>query len=253
MSLDLSIVIPAYEEGGKIARDVEAAAAFLQANGLTGEIVVVDDGSSDDTAEAARSARIPPGVKLNVIRYEPHRGKGAAVRTGMMASTGQYAMFADCGLCVSYGNALLGLEMLKSGNCDIAHGSRRHFQSDILRDQPWRRRVLSRGFRRLIRLLVSLPPGLTDTQCGFKMYKGDIARELYGRCITDGFMFDIEIILRAVKRGYHIHEFPVEWRCDPDSRLSIVRIPWLLFSEIHKIKQALSKERNPPTAKQQRE
>jgi dolichyl-phosphate beta-glucosyltransferase len=250
MSVDLSIVIPAYEEGGKIARDVEAAAAFLQAHGLTGEILVVDDGSSDDTAEAARGAHLPPGVKLDVIRYEPHRGKGAAVCTGMMATTGTYTMFADCGLCVPYANALTGLKMLKEGACDIAHGSRRHLQSDIRRAQPWQRRVLSRGFRWLIRLLVHLPPELTDTQCGFKMYKGDVARELYGRCITDGFMFDIEIILRAAKNGCRIREFPVEWLCDPDTRLSIVRTPWPLLAEIRKIKQAIAKERDSsPDAK----
>jgi dolichyl-phosphate beta-glucosyltransferase len=246
MPIDLSIVIPAYEEGGKIARDVEAAAAFLQANGLTGEIIVVDDGSSDDTAQAGRGACVPPDVELNVIRYEPHRGKGTAVRTGMMASTGQYAMFADCGLCVPYGNALLGLEMLKNGECDIAHGSRRHIQSDILRDQPLRRRVTSRAFRWSIRRLVSLPSGLTDTQCGFKIYKGDIARELYGRCITDGFMFDIEIILRAARQGYRIREFPIEWRCDLDTRLSIVRTPWPLLAELHKIQHTISRESTPP-------
>lgn len=156
-NMDLSIVIPAFEECRKIARDIEAAATFLQAHQLAGEVMVVDDGSSDMTAEAARAVRVPPTVKLNVIRYAPHRGKGCAVRTGMNATTGKYAMFADCGLCIPYGNALLGLEMLRDGTCDLAHGSRRHIASDILRSQPWHRRVLSRTFKASVRTLLRDP------------------------------------------------------------------------------------------------
>jgi dolichyl-phosphate beta-glucosyltransferase len=242
--MDLSIVIPAFEESRKIARDVEAAAAFLQANKLTGEVVVVDDGSRDATAETARAVRVPSGVKLNVIRYEQHRGKGYAVRTGMNAAGGKYAMFADCGLCVPYSNALKGLEMLRNGACDIAHGSRRHIASDIHRAQPWHRRVLSRAFKSSVHLLLRIPPELADTQCGFKLYKGDVARELYKECTSDGFMFDIEIILRAVKRGYRIAEFPVEWTCDPDSRLSVARAPWPVLSELRRIRRAMSDSKN---------
>jgi len=243
-SMDLSVVIPAFEESRKIARDVAAAAAFLQANHLTSEVIVVDDGSRDKTAEAARAVRMPSAVKLNVIRYEQHRGKGFAVRTGMNATGGKYAMFADCGLCIPYGNALLGLEMLEGGECDIAHGSRRHIASDILRAQPWHRRVLSRTFKSSVRMLLRVPRELTDTQCGFKMYRGDVARELYGQCITDGFMFDIEIILRAAKNGYRIGEFPVAWACDLDSRLSVTHTPWPMLSELRRIRRAMSDGRN---------
>ncbi len=242
--MDLSIVIPAFEECRKIARDVEAAAAFLQANRLAGEVVVVDDGSGDGTAEAARAVRVPPGVKLNVIRNDQHRGKGCAVRTGMNAAGGKYAMFADCGLCIPYSNALKGLEMLRNGACDIAHGSRRHIASDIHRAQPWHRRVLSKAFKSTVRMLLQVPPELADTQCGFKLYRGDVARELYKECTTDGFMFDIEIILRAMKRGYRIAEFPVEWTCDPDSRLSVTRTPWPVLSELRRIRRAMSNNRS---------
>jgi len=240
--MDLSIIIPAFEENKKIARDVKAAGEFLDANALKGEIIVVDDGSQDPTADAAGAVHVPPAVRLNVIRYEQHRGKGYGVRTGMKASTGTYTMFADCGLCIPYGDALQGLEMIKSGQCDIAHGSRRLIQSDILQDQPWHRRVLSRTFKFLVRTILGVPRELTDTQCGFKIYRGDIARELYGACTTDGFLFDIEIILRAIRQGYRISEFPVEWVCDPDSRLSVTRTPWPVLAELYRLKRATSRD-----------
>lgn len=240
--MDLSIVIPAYDESNKIARDVEAAAEFLQGNNFDGEIIVVDDGSTDNTEAAAKQVEVPPGVQLKVIRYGQHHGKGYAVRTGMKETTGEYVMFADSGLCVPYGNALLGLEMLKDGSCDMAHGSRKLTESDILQNQPWRRRISSRLFKWLIRRLLQIPPGLTDTQCGFKVYKGDIARRLYGQCISDGFMLDVEIVLRAQEQGYKIKEFPIEWTCDLDSRLSLTRTPWPVLSELRALKQKLSKK-----------
>jgi dolichyl-phosphate beta-glucosyltransferase len=245
-SVNLSIVIPAFEESRKIARDVSVAADFLQANGLAGEIIVVDDGSRDDTAKAARSASIPAGVQRNVIRYEEHRGKGCAVRTGVKAAQGQYVMFADCGLCVPYGNALFGLELLKKDRCEIAHASRRLIQSDILQEQPWHRRMISYSFRSVVRTVSGVPRDLTDTQCGFKVYKGDVARLLYGQCLTDGFMFDIEIVLRAVREGYRIAEFPVEWTCDPDSRLSLTRTPWPVLAELYALRRRLKDENSRP-------
>lgn len=240
--MDLSIIIPAYEESKKIARDIKAATQFLKANSLAGEIIVVDDCSRDDTGEAAKKVYVPSEVRLEVIRYEPHHGKGYAVRTGMKASTGRYVMFADCGLCIPYGNALQGLEMLRQGQCDLAHGSRRLIESDILQDQPWHRRLFSRAFKATVRALLGVPRQLTDTQCGFKMYKGDVARTLYGQCVTDGFMFDIEIILRAIRQGYRICEFPVEWVCDLDSRLSVTRTPWPVLAELIELKRAMARE-----------
>ena len=131
--------------------------------------------------------------------------------------------------------------MLESDVCDIAHGSRRHIQSDILQDQPWHRRLLSRTFKATVRLMLRIPPELTDTQCGFKVYKGDVARALYSQCITDGFMFDIEIILRAIGKSYRIGEFPAEWACDRDSRLSVTRTPWPVLYELRTLRRAMAK------------
>jgi dolichyl-phosphate beta-glucosyltransferase len=237
--MDFSIIIPAYEESAKIEADVKMAAEFLAGNDLHGEIIVVDDSSSDNTSQIAKAVEVPSGITLEVLRYEPHRGKGYAVRTGIAASTGDYVMFADSGCCVPFGNSLLGLEILKDGTADIANASRKHFASDILNDQPVHRRVCSNIIRWIIKILLGLPRGLTDTQCGFKVYKGDIARELYAQCISDGFMFDVEIILRAHKKGYRIAEFPIEWSCDPDTRLSVVRTPLPVLSELWAIKRAV--------------
>jgi dolichyl-phosphate beta-glucosyltransferase len=132
--------------------------------------------------------------------------------------------------------------MLRNGACDIAHGSRKLLQSDIQKDQPWRRRACARLFRWAASKMLTLPAGLSDTQCGFKVYRGDVARKLYSRCTTDGFMFDVEVILRAQRADYRIQEFPVEWVCDLDSRLSVVRTPWPVLRELIAIKRQLAKQ-----------
>ena len=245
--MDFSIVIPALNEGLKIGRDVEAAGAFLSAQGLSGEVIVVDDGSDDETATVAESAGVPSGVERRVIRLGSHRGKGSAVRTGMTAARGEFAMFADSGLCVAFGNALRGLEMIRSGACEIAHGSRRLADSRIRVRRPASRRALSWLFRTVCLGVAGAARGLTDTQCGFKVYRGDVARALYAECISEGFMFDIEIVLRARRHGYRVSEFPIEWRCDLDSRLRPGRHIAGSLKELARIRRAMRDEANAPT------
>jgi len=237
--MDLSIVIPTLNEEHKIDRDVAESAKFIENSGLSGEIIIVDDGSTDNTAGIARDTKIPACVSLNVIHHELNRGKGCAVCTGMKESRGDFAMFADSGLCIPLISILTGLDLIKSRTCDIAHASRRHPQSIIKRNTSLRRRILSRAFRTIIPPLMGIRTPLTDTQCGFKMYRGSIARELYTACRTDGFMFDIEIILRAEKKGYVIREFPVEWTADPDTRIRIGRTAERMFGELAAIKRYL--------------
>jgi dolichyl-phosphate beta-glucosyltransferase len=107
-------------------------------------------------------------------------------------------------------------------------GSRRLAGSIIHKDLIWYRRISSTLFRKIAKIYLKIPPALTDTQCGFKMYKGTVARKLYGQCISEGFMFDVEIILRAEKLAYRMKEFPIEWTCDRDSRLSFANTPAIL-------------------------
>ena len=240
--MDLSIIIPAFEESKKIARDIEEGAAFLEAHHFSGQIIVIDDGSTDNTAEAAKNIAVPPSVQLNVIRYETHRGKGYAVRTGIKHSSGEYVMFADSGSCVPYEDTLRGLELLKSNACDIAHGSRKMRECHIEKTQSLYRRICSGIFHWFVIHDMKIPAEFTDTQCGFKMYKGDVARHLYGEAITDGFSFDIEIIMRAQKEGYRIREFPIDWTCDRDSRLSPTRSSWHVLSELLTIRRTMSKK-----------
>ncbi len=227
--MDISIIIPAFNEAAKIAADVEAASRFLADERLEGEIIVVDDGSTDDTAAVADSVVVPEGMARRVIRCDGNHGKGYAVRVGVAETCGQYVLFADSGLCVPYKNALQGLELIRSGQCDIAHGSRHLPQSTSVRGRSLYRRMVTRVFRWIVPSFMHVPRHLTDTQCGFKLYRGQVARELYAQCVCDGFLFDVEVVLRAARAGYRIAEFPVEWRSDPDSRLHpLRRIPQLL-------------------------
>ncbi len=237
----ISVIIPVYKEAGKIAGDIKAAAEFLADKRLEAEIIVVDDGGKDGTAEAAEKTvpELGPGIGLKVIRNKEHRGKGYAIRTGVAQSTGDYVMFADSGLCVPYDNVLRGLDMLENGECELAHGSRRLKGTHILRDQGLYRHICSRFFHWFMILFMGIPARLTDTQCGFKIYKGDIARRLYGQCITDGFMFDVEITLRALKQSCRIREFAIDWACDRDSRLSPTRNARRMLSELMAIRRRL--------------
>ena len=226
--MTLSIIIPAFDEARKIQHDVHAAAAFLLAYDLAGEVIVVDDGSSDGTADAAGACAVPPGVDKTIITGNGHRGKGFAVRTGILASRGEYVLFADSGTTVPFQNALGGMQLLRARQCDLAHGSRRLPGSTIVRGQDWDRKFISRVFQWIVVRWMHLPTHLTDTQCGFKIYRGESARMLYADCITDGFMFDIEVILRAQQKGLRILEFPVEWTCDRDSRIGFRNSPPVL-------------------------
>lgn len=240
--MDLSIVIPALNEANKIRFDVEAAAMFLDREKMRGEVIVVDDGSTDGTSEEARKASVPASVALHVISLEENKGKGFTVKTGVLATQGDVVLFADSGTCVPYANALLQIEKIRAGDLDIAVASRRLKETVIKRNRSLKRRVLSWFFRQAALVLTSLPRRITDTQCGFKVYEGKIARELFQRCVISGFMFELEVLLRALKRGYRIEEFPVEWTCDLDTRLKPAGDAVGVLKELLKVRSLVKEE-----------
>jgi len=237
-NLDLSIVIPAYKESAKIERDVVAAAAFLRDNSIAGEIIVVDDGSPDDTAERA-AAMCADHPNLTVLAYRPNRGKGHAVRHGILRAQSRIVMFADSGLCVPYEIAKIGIAMIDMDMCDIAHGSRR-MRGSIVVAQPLYRQLGSRVFKLFVHAFMGLPLYIGDTQCGFKFYRREVAHALFGEAFTDGFMFDTEIIMRALRAGYRILEFPVLWSNDADSRFNPVRHTARLLRDLVAMRYRLS-------------
>ena len=217
--MSITIVIPAVNESKKIAQDILAADQFLTSSGMKGEIIVVDDGSSDNTAGIAEQTSGKIKSVCIVERLNQNRGKGFAVRTGILKSRGDFVAFTDSGNCVPCDEILVGIDLIRSGQCQIAHGSRKMTGVHILRPQSFYRKICSRLFHSFLIHDIKKLGSLTDTQCGFKVYQGEIARELYAKSNINGFMFDIEIILLALSDNYAICEFPVDWTCDPDSRL----------------------------------
>jgi dolichyl-phosphate beta-glucosyltransferase len=236
--MDISIIIPAFNEAAKIGRDVEAAAEFLVRSNFRGEIIVVDDGSSDGTSPAAAAPPVPPAVERRVLRLEKNSGKGAAVRHGILHSRGRVVLYADSGMCVPYFNALPVIKRIAAGDLDLALASRRLKETVIRRKQPLRRRIVGRIFRRAAVLVAGLPTWVTDSQCGFKAYRGEIARELFSGLTTKGFLFEIEIILKSLKRGLRVEEFPVEWTCDLDTRLRPSRQARTVLKELLQVRDA---------------
>ena len=210
MTPHLSVVIPCFNEARKIETDIRAALNYLSARPYSFELILVDDGSADGTAAILKNS---PGARA--ICYLPNRGKGHAVRTGMLAATGRYRLFADAGLCVPYSEIEKGLALLESG-ADVAIGSRKMAESQVVEQQTGYRRIGSSVFGLLVRNWMGLR--YSDTQCGFKLFTARAAERLFSASRIDGFMFDAETLINARKLGLTVREFPVEWRADPDSR-----------------------------------
>ena len=240
---DISIVIPAFNEAAKIAGDIEDAARFFEKHGFSGEVIVADDGSTDGTSVAARSAKAPPSVRLETVRLGQNAGKGFALKAGILASSGGVVIFADSGTCVPYGDALPWIRRIREGELDIAMASRRLEQTVIRRDQPLGRRLLGRAFRLAAIMIVGLPRRITDSQCGFKIYGGDVARALFAGLETPGFLFELEIILKALRLGYRIEEFPMTWTCDPDTRMRPASQARGIFRELFAVRRIVRRGR----------
>lgn len=209
----LSIVIPAYNEAARLPATLRRIREYLRARPGSHEMIVVDDGSRDDTSAAARGLDFPG---LQVLRTETNRGKGHAVRRGMLFARGDVRLMTDADLSTPIEDLDRLLIRLDEGY-DVAIGSRAVAGADVQVHQTFYRETAGRAFNLLVRLLAL--PGLHDTQCGFKVWTAAAAQEVFGAGHLDGFCFDVEALYIARKRGRRIAEVPVTWRNDAATRV----------------------------------
>jgi glycosyltransferase involved in cell wall biosynthesis len=234
----LSIIIPAWNEAAKIAGDITEIDKFAATTGISIELIIVDDGSEDHTFQIANNTPVTSSLTKKVIGYASHRGKGYAVRKGISESKGDLIMFMDSGQNVPSIFITIGINQIEDKACDILIGSRFLPTSVIKKKLIWYRQVTSLLFRKMVRWYLKIPPYISDSQCGYKFFKGELGRELFRECQSNGFVFDLELILRAQKLAYKICEFPIEWHCDRDSRLSLSRAFFPIFRELKVLKRA---------------
>jgi len=232
----LSIVMPVYNEAEKIRNDIIALSDYLTKYQINGEIIISDDGSTDNTVKIASDTPVNETIPLSVISDGGHLGKGHAVLQGVLQSKGDVVLFIDSGNTVKLNAISKGLNLIQSGEHQIVIGSRHLPESIITKPLAFQRQVVSKLFRIFIKILFPSLWGFSDTQCGFKMVDGDLARKLYSDSLIHGFLFDIEILKRAKKNQIAIHEMPIEWICDRDSRLSFFPTIWEVLRDIWKLK-----------------
>lgn len=213
--MDLSLIIPAYNERVRVLSTVDRVRTFLDRRPWRYEILVVDDGSSDGTAEAVVAGTAErPG--LQCLSSPCNRGKGAAVRLGLAAAKGGVIGFIDADDKTEVSALDVVFRRLGEGY-DVVIGDRTLIGSDIAAPRRWYRQWGTDQFRRLLRWWLGLGD-FPDTQCGFKFFRAAAMRELFARQQIDGYMFDVEVLLLAMRGGYRVARIPVRWRADPDSR-----------------------------------
>jgi dolichyl-phosphate beta-glucosyltransferase len=216
---ELTVVVPAYNEAHRIGRTLAALRAYAIRAGMPTEVVVVDDGSQDETAEAVRCFEAEP-LTVRLLVNPVNRGKGYSVRAGMLAASGEVLLMCDADLSTPIDELERLLAWLARGY-HVVIGSRDLPDSRLDPPQPRLRRWLARGFRAVRRRL--LLPALRDTQCGFKCFRRAVARDVFARQQTAGWLFDCEVLGLADRLGYRVKEVGVVWRNDPDSRVSLLR------------------------------
>jgi dolichyl-phosphate beta-glucosyltransferase len=215
VTCDLSVVVPAYNEAGRIGPSLRQALDYLRRRGVAYELLVVDDGSRDATVEVAE-AFAAEGVK--VLRHERNRGKGGAVKTGVLASRGDRVLLSDADFSTPI-EEIEKLEARLPGH-PVVLGSRAVAGAQLKQRQPFYRELMGKTFNLIIRLLGVR--GLHDTQCGFKLLRGDVARSLCREMTIEGFAYDVELVWLARRHGFEVVEVGVRWADSASSRVNPV-------------------------------
>ena len=236
----LSIILPAHNEQDRLPDSLTRILGFLAAQSLEAEIIVVENGSTDRTAEVAETfARSRPG--LRVLR-ELRRGKGLAVRRGILAATGDYRFICDVDLSMPIEQVTRFLPPALV-DTPIAIASR-EAPGAVRYDEPPHRHWVGRGFNLLVRLLAV--PGLHDTQCGFKCFRADAAEELFRLQVLDGWTFDVEVLFLARRKGYRVAEIPIPWYYVPGSRVRLLRDSFAMLTDLLRIRWYAARGRYGP-------
>src|ERR1044071_5645229 len=236
MSASLSIIIPAYNEAARLGKTLRTVVDYLRENSPEGELIVVDDGSSDETAELAGQVFQEAGdVRTSVITYKSNLGKGRAVRLGLLAARGDVTLFSDADLSTPIAEAPKLVEPIVSGQFDITFGSRALNRELIGVHQSWRREQGGRVFNLVVRLATGMP--FWDTQCGFKAFRMSTCRPLIEAATVDRFGFDVELLFLGFRAGLHLKEIPVRWDHNEGSKITLFSDSFKMVNEVGLIRQ----------------
>src|SRR5882762_108410 len=239
MAPKLSIVVPAFNEAERLGASLRAIGSYFDRRREDNELIVVDDGSDDDTAAVAEQSLADSAtVALRVIRYEPNRGKGHAVRMGLMAAQANIVLFSDADLSTPITEAPKLVDPILNGECDLTFGSRALDRSLIGTHQPWRREQGGRVFNLIVRAATGLP--YWDTQCGFKAFRMDVCRPLIEAAQIERFGFDVEWIYLAHLAGLRLREIPVRWNQDEASKVAVMRDSFRMIDEVRRIRRGVA-------------
>jgi glycosyltransferase involved in cell wall biosynthesis len=240
MSFPLAIVIPAYEEAERLGAPLLALLKYVSGLEHKTEVIVVDDGSKDDTSGVAKAVFAQyPDIPAKVIRYEENRGKGFAVKTGLLACDADIALFSDADMATPITELPKLVDPIKRGEFDVTFGSRALDRSLIGTHQPWRREQGGKVFNFFVKIATGLP--FWDTQCGFKAFRMSAFRPMLDVMTIDRFGFDVEFLYVAQLAGLRLKEIPVRWNDVAGTKVNVLRDSRRMLQEVALIrKQARS-------------
>jgi glycosyltransferase involved in cell wall biosynthesis len=227
-NIELTVLIPAHNEEKRISSCLERLKAFLSLHHPSSEIMISEDGSTDQTVELVEKFRWqnPNGVPVNLLHSERRLGKGGGLKRGIEAAHGQYAVFTDTDLPVPLDTISRAVQLLEQG-ADVVAGSR--VMKDSSRDEPFRRKALSKGFHVLARILLGMR---WDSQCGFKAVRTSVGRRAFAMIANPGFAYDVEFLIQAKRIGANVVELPVQWHYNADSSMRLSRDIMGMFREL---------------------